>query len=416
MASGSAGAESLPVHRPVRTRPDCALGPRCGRAAGPRRRRGPAARAPALRRPLKSRPASPAGSLLICRMGNGAPTPRLRGEGRMRQGAQGPGKGPGMSATLSPARPRECAAAALSPRRERLRRYQPRSPHGRAASASRKPSRDSAGGARAPVARPGCLTRLPAAEARARPIGPGREVRFPGPAGARSGRGPAGVAGVGGRRGPTAREARGARGATAATRAARAREAGSASGGPRGPRPGAAARARPQRRGSPYCFTLSPSASLKFFLAASSSLTKVAIAPASAPDRRPSAALTHNRKTNSAEAWAREAAAAPVRPALGGSGDVRLASGSARLAEEKVRGPPLASRGRLASAPRAARRARAAAPRGRARPPCGSARAGPGGACRALPCRSRVPLRAEKRAQGRLFLSVCPALRRARTI
>lgn len=51
-----------------------------------------------------------------------------------------------------------------------------------------------------------------------------------------------------------------------------------------------------------YCFTLSPSASLKFFLAASSSLTKVAIAPrvSGRPQTaRPTA--TSNRKINSAE-------------------------------------------------------------------------------------------------------------------
>lgn len=39
------------------------------------------------------------------------------------------------------------------------------------------------------------------------------------------------------------------------------------------------AETRRLRPGSSYCFTLSPRASLKFFLAASSSLTKVAIAP-----------------------------------------------------------------------------------------------------------------------------------------
>lgn len=54
-------------------------------------------------------------------------------------------------------------------------------------------------------------------------------------------------------------------------------------------------------RGS-YCFTLSPSASLKFFLAASSSLTKVAIA--ARVSARPETARptdTGNRKINSAE-------------------------------------------------------------------------------------------------------------------
>lgn len=51
-----------------------------------------------------------------------------------------------------------------------------------------------------------------------------------------------------------------------------------------------------------YCFTLSPSASLKFFLAASSSLTKVAIA--ARVSGRPQTArptATSNRKINSAE-------------------------------------------------------------------------------------------------------------------
>lgn len=60
------------------------------------------------------------------------------------------------------------------------------------------------------------------------------------------------------------------------------------------PRPGRRGRLRAARRSGPeaagraaYCFTLSPSASLRFFLAASSSLTKVAIAPAPGPTAEP---------------------------------------------------------------------------------------------------------------------------------
>lgn len=61
--------------------------------------------------------------------------------------------------------------------------------------------------------------------------------------------------------------------------APRRRRAGPGRGAPRG--------GRGRRRPGSHCFTLSPRASLRFFLAASSSLTKVAIAPRPRPDRTP---------------------------------------------------------------------------------------------------------------------------------
>lgn len=92
-----------------------------------------------------------------------------------------------------------------------------------------------------------------------------------------------------------------------ATPAAQARAAGASAGG-RG-------RARAENAGrAAYCFTLSPSASLRFFLAASSSLTKVAIAPSSRPDRTPGSRAAQPKNQRGAD-LAPEAQLAPARPA-----------------------------------------------------------------------------------------------------
>lgn len=144
---------------------------------------------------------------------------------------------------------------------------------------------------------------------------------------------------------PAAREARRParrRAPPPATPAAQARAAGASPGGAAvGPEP---------RAEAAYCFTLSPSASLRFFLAASSSLTKVAIAPSSRPDRRAGrrAAQPKNQRGGG---LAPEAQPAPARPAPRRSEDVGLVDGSARLSEGKGRSQS-AVRSALLPAPR----------------------------------------------------------------
>lgn len=90
------------------------------------------------------------------------------------------------------------------------------------------------------------------------------------------------------------------------------------------------------RHDSSYCFTLSPRASLRFFLAASSSLTKVAIAPH--VSARPQTALHSDQqpKNQFRESLGAGGSGGSVCPAPSRSEDVYLVFGSARLPEEKV--------------------------------------------------------------------------------
>lgn len=104
------------------------------------------------------------------------------------------------------------------------------------------------------------------------------------------------------------------------------------------------------RWGSSYCFTLSPRASLKFFLAASSSLTKVAIAPrvsARPQTARPPRSTT--KKPTRRKALALKAKPAAVSPAPNLSEVVCLVFGSARLFVGKVPSQTLLSSSRPSS-------------------------------------------------------------------